>query len=245
MKGQDVPDRLRDRGATDLERRLLTAVTREEPSSELRELMAQAIGVSFGSSGGAGSNPASSAASSKAAAGAKIGIGAKGVLPWVAAGVLGLTVAGGIMGSRLWRNEDSRESPVAVSPTPSLTPPAVAVPEPTPPSRSESAPAPVLSRHDRVVPEAGSLREQIALVDAARTAVSKGAGDRALELLRQYQDQYPSGSFRPEVAALRVDALVKLGRRAEAQSAAKRFVAEFGAGPLADRVLRVAGLARP
>jgi outer membrane protein assembly factor BamD (BamD/ComL family) len=82
-------------------------------------------------------------------------------------------------------------------------------------------------------------------VDAARGAVSKGAGDRALELLRQYQDRYPAGSFHPEVAALRVDALMKLGRSAEARAAAERFVAEFGRGPLADRVLRVAGLAQP
>jgi outer membrane protein assembly factor BamD (BamD/ComL family) len=89
------------------------------------------------------------------------------------------------------------------------------------------------------------LRDQILMVDAARAALVAGAGERALELLRHYQDRYPAGSFRPEAAALKVEALTKLGRNAEARVLAERFVAEYGKSPLADRVARVAGLARP
>lgn len=246
MKGQDVPDRLRDKGASDLERRLLGAVAHEEPAPELRERMAQAIGVSLGSLGGPASESAWSAAKAKSAAGAKVGAGSTSVLPWVAAGVLGLAISGTIVGVRLWPGEGSREAPVAPTASqPSVPPPVAAPPERTAPGPAEAPPAPVLSRHDRISSTSGSLRDQIALVDSARTAVASNAGDRALELLRQYQDMYPSGSFRPEAAALRVDALMKLGRSAEARSAAKRFVSEFGPGPLADRVLRVAGLTRP
>jgi hypothetical protein len=246
MKGQDVPDRLRDRGATDLERRLLKAGAHEEPAPELRERMAQGIGVSLGSLGGSASESAWSAAKAKAPAGAKVGASSTSVLPWVAAGVLGLAISGTIVGTRLGKDERSHEAPTAeTEPLPSQTSPAAAPPERTARGAAEAPPAPVLSRRDRISSTSGSLRDQIALVDSARTAVANNAGDRAIELLRQYQDRYPMGSFRPEVAVLRVDALMKLGRTVEARSAAKRFVAEFGPGPLADRVLRVAGLTRP
>jgi hypothetical protein len=81
------------------------------------------------------------------------------------------------------------------------------------------------------------------LVDAASAAVSAGAGERALTVLREYQSKYPAGSFRPEVSALRIEALVLVGRREEARSLAERFLAQYK-GPLAERVARAAGLPR-
>ncbi|HTU63581.1 MAG TPA: hypothetical protein VMF89_34195, partial [Polyangiales bacterium] len=62
---------------------------------------------------------------------------------------------------------------------------------------------------------------------------------RALEQLRQYQSKYAVGSFGPEAKALRIEALTKLGRTAEARSLAERFVAEHRGTPLADRVSRI------
>ena len=79
------------------------------------------------------------------------------------------------------------------------------------------------------------------LVDAARDAVAWGAADKALALLRQYQDKFPGGVFRPEAAALKIEALARLGRGAEVHALANRFVAEYGDGPLTDRVRRAAG----
>jgi outer membrane protein assembly factor BamD (BamD/ComL family) len=96
----------------------------------------------------------------------------------------------------------------------------------------------------RPVASAG-LSDQIALIDAARAAVSSGAGERALTLLRQYRDKYPAGSFRPEARVLQIEALMKLGRGAEARPLAERFVAEHRGSPLADRAARVAGLSPP
>jgi hypothetical protein len=97
-------------------------------------------------------------------------------------------------------------------------------------------------QRSRAVSSAADLRDQIALVDAARAALSVGAGDRTLDLLRQYQNKYPSGSFRPEVAALKIEALAKLGRSAEARALGERFVADHRGTPLADRVARIVGL---
>jgi outer membrane protein assembly factor BamD (BamD/ComL family) len=82
----------------------------------------------------------------------------------------------------------------------------------------------------------------VALIDAARSALSSGMADRALDALAQYQSRYPAGSFRPEATALRVEALARSGRSAEARALAERFVSEHPGSPLADRVARAAGL---
>jgi TolA-binding protein len=92
---------------------------------------------------------------------------------------------------------------------------------------------------------ASDLRDQIALIDAARSALASSSDRRALEILRRYQDKYPSGSFRPEAAALRVEVLVKLGRDAEARALAERFVAEYRGSLLARRVAELTGVGRP
>ena len=73
--------------------------------------------------------------------------------------------------------------------------------------------------------------------------MSSGANRRALEALRRYEESYPGGSFRPEVTALKVEALVKLGRDDEARAIAQRFVAENRGSLLAGRVAELAGLA--
>jgi hypothetical protein len=82
-------------------------------------------------------------------------------------------------------------------------------------------------------------------VDAARSALASGSALRALSIVRDYQSQYPSGTFRPEVSAVKVEALVNLGRMTEARTLAERFVVAYGPGPLADRVARLAHIAEP
>jgi hypothetical protein len=89
------------------------------------------------------------------------------------------------------------------------------------------------------------LGKQIALVDAARAALGSGEAARALGIVREYQATYPGGTFRPEVAAIKIEALLKLGRESEARASAERFAATYGSGPLAERVARLAGIAKP
>jgi outer membrane protein assembly factor BamD (BamD/ComL family) len=106
--------------------------------------------------------------------------------------------------------------------------------------------APLTARYNQPATAGGSdLREQIAVLDSARAAMAANADGRALETLRRYQDKYPAGSFRPEAAALKIEALVKLGRHAEARALAERFDSDYGQGPLAERVAQIAGLAQP
>jgi hypothetical protein len=87
------------------------------------------------------------------------------------------------------------------------------------------------------------LRAEIALLDAARTAVAEGADARALALLRRYDTRYPTGTFRPESTALRIEALARLGQTQEARALGADFLAAHPDSPVAARVRRA--LAEP
>jgi hypothetical protein len=113
------------------------------------------------------------------------------------------------------------------------------------PSVAPQPPASAGPTRLRAAAPADEIAGQIALIDAARSALSTGAPDRALDVLGQYQARYPAGSFRPEAVALRIQALAKLGRMAEARALAERFVAEHRGSPLASRVAREVGLSAP
>jgi len=237
----DLPEPLLAADATDFERRLLEAAVQNRPSRTATSRMAKALGVTvaLGVTTGAAKTLAAGAAVSKAAAGTSV------VWPWITAGVVGLVVAGAVVGTRVLK---------APTPAPRVTSPAVTAPMPPPPVQAPTVvapepaaaielpsgpPAPTRRNHAAA---GRDLADQIAFIDAAREALAKGADRAALELLRRYQDRYPTGSFRPEATALTVEALMKIGRQFEARSLAERFVAEHRGSLLAARVSAIAGL---
>jgi hypothetical protein len=69
-----------------------------------------------------------------------------------------------------------------------------------------------------------------------------GDGRGTLEVLRRYEAKYATGSFRPEATAIKIEALLKLGREGEARDLARRFVAEQRGTLLAKRVAELVGL---
>jgi hypothetical protein len=240
-----TPERWLDAGATAFERRLLEADAHEEPSPELSARMAQGLGIS----GAAITAIAVAKAASADIAAAKVATGAAGVAvwPWISVGVLGLVVAGVIVGTHGSTTSERQASPVSrpvsapvpvAAPPSGLAEPAATVVEPPP---GPTAPG----RRGRAGTIASDLRDQIAMVDAARAALLADSGERVLQILRRYQDRYPVGSFRPEATALKIEALVQLGRQGEARTLARRFVAENAGTALADRVANVAGLTQP
>src|SRR6478735_3089811 len=257
----DLPERLRAGGATHLEQRMLDAAGHERPSQELSERMARALGIPLSieaaTTGGAKTDVSGPSTGSTASSGAaKL---SKSLVPWVS----GALVATGVMVGAYVRtfhevraNAPSVQTP-ALAAAPSAAPmspatlgtqPVILPPESASPNAGSDLPAkppaPQSSRGSRGA-AAGELAEQIALVDAARGALANGGAQRALSLARDYQTQYPSGTFRPEVAAVKVEALVKLGRMAEARTLAERFAVAYGPGPLADRVARLARISKP
>jgi hypothetical protein len=234
-----LPSQLRVVGATDLERRLLEASARERPSVELTERMQKALGISLAA--GAAATAAGAAKAQAATAGA-----ATPAVAWpaISIGVLALAVTGAVVGVRSTASHRAASQPAAA-----LTAPPAAAPDISAPL-APPAPAATVERrvaapaHHHAAPSAtpADLRAEIALVDAARSAVAGGAGERALVLLGRYDRSYPRGTFRPEAAALRIEALARLGRTTQARALAQRFIAAHADSPLADRVARVTGL---
>jgi len=239
------PKRLTVVGATDLERSLLQAARRERPSHELTARMAAGLGISAAAVTAAA---AVTTAAPGAAAAAPVAVAKTTLAAWVPAGVLAAAVAAGVVGVRLSSapapvGQNKPAAAVVAAPAeemPAMAPPVGASTE----RRSEkirrrtAAPA-VVPAPPAPVP-AGDLRDQIALVDAARTAVKARSTARALVLLRRYDVSYPGGAFRPEVLALRIEALAEAGHAAEARGLAREFLARYPHSPLADRVGRVA-----
>jgi hypothetical protein len=244
----DFPERLRAAGATNLERRLIDAAGGERPSRELSERMARSIGVTFAVTEIAGS----------VKTGTSVGTATKAsssLVSWLSGAVVATGIAIGV-----YVATRPAAKPVTLPPAaPALSASAaVAVPASKGPAISDtpatdaprvsdedSLPKAAVAGRGRRGTVAGELANQIAIVDAARSALAAGNAQRALSLARQYQSEYANGAFGPEVAAVKIEALVKLGRMAEARTLAERFVVAFGPGPLAERVARLALIGKP
>jgi hypothetical protein len=110
--------------------------------------------------------------------------------------------------------------------------PAADEPEPTSPS-SARAPA-VRSQPD--------ISLEIAALDSARSALRSGRTGEALTALDHYDASYAkAGSLRVEATALRIEALLRSGKRARATSLANAFLARNPKSPYAARVRALIG----
>jgi hypothetical protein len=248
------PTQLRVVGATDLERRLLDAGSRELPSVELTRKMQQALGLSVAASAITAAAVKSSGGAATTTAGVASGAPAL-AWPAISVGVLALAVTGAVVGLRSTASHHAANRPAAAvtRTTPAVVlGPTPVVPEPiaaTSPLTSAGAVERPLSspgqahHHALGAATPSDLRAEIALVDAARSAVATGANDRALALLHRYDTTYRAGTFRPEATALRIEALDHLGRMTQARTLAERFIAAHPDSPLAERVARVTGVA--
>lgn len=220
--------RLLDDGGTDFEHSLLSALRDEKPSPELVARMQQGLGLS-------------TAATGTAAAASSVG--------WVKVALVGLAAAG--LAGVAYVGLRSAQSPVAVLPSVKPVPVKVEAPvtaEPKPVSVAElevaQAEDPTPSRPRPVASVAPDLREEIRLLDQARSAVRAGEGSQALALLAKYARRYPRGQFRQEAQVLRVEALKQSGNQQAAVALGKKFVAAHPESPHVERVERVTGAER-
>jgi hypothetical protein len=136
------------------------------------------------------------------------------------------------------------QSPLAAAPppppvAPSIGPAAVAQAAiPKPPrapvmQHSPHRPATPPEAEPKAEPKAEGIDRDTALaaersyLEIARTALGKGDGQGALEALDRYRKNFGGGILAEEEAALRVQALTKLGRLEEADNAAALFHERF------------------
>jgi hypothetical protein len=223
MREGSEPARLTVVGASDLERRLLDAAGRERPSDEMHRRMRAALGLSV-----AGTAVATAAV-------AKAGTSA-GLSAWLPAGIVAAVVTGGVVATLVVartptaEREVGKRAPAVVQSAPAN---AIAAPVQHTAARPAAAPA----RRHAATPD---LRGEIALIDAARSAIRASAPERALSLLDHHRRSYTHGAFAPEAAVLRIEALEAAGRTGEARSLARGFLAKHPDSPLSDRVARIA-----
>lgn len=111
-------------------------------------------------------------------------------------------------------------APTAISPPRSARPHARA-------ARGEAPSAPSPS---------STLSAQVALLDAARSAVAAGAVAEALRLADKYRADFPNGELAPEAEVVAIEALVAQGQKPAAAERAARFLARYPGDPHAARV---------
>ncbi len=87
---------------------------------------------------------------------------------------------------------------------------------------SPPAPTPSSTRPSTKV-RSGTVADELALIEQARSALAKGRPAVALRVLAGHRRSFPRGAFVEEAAALRASALCKAGRIDDARSAAARF----------------------
>jgi TolA-binding protein len=237
----ELPEPLRVAGATKLEQRLLDAASRERPSRGATERMARSLGVAPPALGGEATTASGGESLVPPAA------VATGGMSWLSSAIIAIAVGGVAVGGALFALRSGTDPAAVPAVQPRVEAPRGA---PTVTAATEEGPAAITRDQPQASPaatvaqprpsaSAGDLGEQIALLDAARSAMAAGSGERALDLLQRYLAKYPSGSFRPEATALKIETLLELGRKTEARALAERFIATQRGSPLSNRVQRL------
>jgi hypothetical protein len=213
------PMRLRDEGATALERALLDAGAAYRGSPSARAKTLGALGL-------AGSATLAGAALARASLslGKSIGNVSLGKL------LGGLAICGAVAavpaGYRAMHREPAAvhgaraSAMVAAAP---LAPPAVIPGAGAPAVASAADSTARRTRHARLEADVPLSRE-LASIDAARGALARGDADGALARLDRYGREFPRARLDLEAEVLRIDALAESGRADAARAHAREFL---------------------
>jgi hypothetical protein len=182
----------------------------------------------------------------------RLGIGLVGVgaiakaasANWNQLALAGVVVVGLVTGGALVaKRQANAPTPVAAAPAPvAVVPTATSVePIPAPAPEVVQAAEPVRRRasETRATAPVADIREEIRLLDQARSAVRSGASARALRVLAKYEQRFPRGQFRQEMLVLRMEAVNQSGESDRAAVLAKKFLADHPNSPHVERVEKV------
>lgn len=117
---------------------------------------------------------------------------------------------------------------------------AVVAPALAPPAAVVAADVPTRARVDRE-PVEGSLNGERAVLEIARTGLTRGQSAAAIAALERHARRYPRGRLAPERDSMWVQALVSAGRYDAAQEHAARFRRSYPGSmlqPVVDEALR-------
>jgi hypothetical protein len=110
----------------------------------------------------------------------------------------------------------------------------VAAPAPASASVAASPSVAVAASASAIAIDAGpepAIAREVAVLRAARAALSRGDATGTLTLLDEYGRAFPGGALGEERDAVRVEALCASGRASEARTAAERFERAFPGSP--------------
>lgn len=137
------------------------------------------------------------------------------------------------------RSVESAGPPVTTAPRVSSVPETASEtlnPTPTPP---RNAPAPIASPQPAPIESSGArLAREAKLLERARTLLSRSPG-QALAVLTDHERTFPDGALGPEREILAVDALVRLGRRDDAERRGRALTARAAGSLYEERLRRI------
>jgi len=135
-------------------------------------------------------------------------------------------------------------------PAPSIVVAIVPVPvAPTPLHSTRAEPTPAVTHLDKVssggtakaAVDIEAYTKELQVLQPARQAVTRGDFAKALSAIGEHQSRFPSGKLVEEREALRIKALLGLGRTGEAQRAGATFRARFPHSALRKRIDEMLG----
>lgn len=228
--------RLLDDGATDAEAELLRAARSYRVSDQVHASTLAAV-----------------------AAAASPSVSAWRITRGRVAGILSCGIAIGVLSWLSLRATQSSQSPEAMSsPVAISAPPAVEAPLSVPAVESAFAEIPSMpvsalpssapsanpnpntkNAPPRVVDDGEELAAELAGLDRAKRTLEAGDATAALRLLDAHRVRFREGRLVPEAMALRVQALVAAGQRANAEKLGSEFLKSYPTSPLIARVRKL------
>lgn len=231
---------------------ILASAAGDEPSDEqLRRLdarLAPLLVPPGGGAGGGGGGGHAGGGGATAAAGAVKAAKGGAALKWLWAVVIGAGVAGGgvavhhlaTRGEAPARPPAARAAlsapgpaqalaPVSATPDAGAVPPDAGSAPPDAASAGRSVAIAERPRHHHAgsSDSAGALAAETHLLDRAQAALREGAARTALSLCQRHAHRFPRGALREERERIAIEALLDLGRRAEAAARARAFEKRF------------------
>lgn len=132
---------------------------------------------------------------------------------------------------------DPTVAPTITAPPPSVSPSAAS------PASASARPTMAITTATVAPPPSAStvagpmgLKDELALIDEARTDLAQGNAPAALATLGRYDTRFPQGLLREEATAVRIEALFAAGRTNEARTASEAFLREHPASTHAQHV---------
>jgi hypothetical protein len=134
-------------------------------------------------------------------------------------------------------------SPALPTRAPTASPSTVAAPleAATPQASDHNLPSSTAFEAGGAAASSAALAREVARLQRVRASLATGAPSAALQSLDGYALEFPAGALRAEAAALRIEAVARLGNVTLVRRLASEFLTRFPASPLVERVRAVSG----